>query len=148
VFSEQAYEGPYAGNGADLLLTMDGYRYIAFPMFASDTSLVAPQVRGDSGCHRLPGIMMASGPAVRQGAQVEGAQISDLAPTILYRMGLPVPDNMDGQVLTDLFSPEFVDANPVRRTASETSRHLPEQEWRPEEAAEIEDRLRGLGYLG
>ena len=148
IFQEQAYEGPYAGQGADLLPIMDGFRYIAFPMFASDTQLVAPQVRGDSGCHRLHGILMASGPAVRPGATLEGVRITDLAPTILYRLGLPVPADMDGRVLTEMFDPGFVRDTPVRRADAETLRQRPEHEWQPDEAAEIEDRLRGLGYLG
>lgn len=148
IFQEQAYQGPYAGQGADLLLIMDGFRYIAFPMFASDTRLVAPQVRGDSGCHRLNGILLAGGAAVRSGVTLSGARIVDLAPTILYRLGLPVPEDMDGRVLTEMFEPEFVGLTPVRRAVAEAAYRRPEHAWQPQEQAEIEARLRGLGYLG
>jgi predicted AlkP superfamily phosphohydrolase/phosphomutase len=155
IFKEQVYEGPYAERGADLLLVMDGFRYIAFPLFASNTQIVTPQVRGDSGCHRLHGILLASGPAVRQGIELDGAQIIDLAPTILYRMGLSVPDDMDGRVLTEMFEPTFVHVTPLQRcpepvegqAEAETARRHPEHELLPEEQAEIEARLRSLGYL-
>lgn len=147
IFKEQVYQGPYTERGADLLLVMDGFRYIAFPLFASDAQLVTPQVRGDSGCHRLHGILLAYGPAVRQGMKLDGARIIDLAPTILYRMGLPVPENMDGRVLTEMFEPAFVHATPVRQAETETAHRDPEHELLPEEQAEIEARLRSLGYL-
>ncbi len=151
IFKEQVYQGPYAERGADLLPVMDGFRYIAFPLFASNAQLVTPQVRGDSGCHRLHGILLADGPAVRQGIELDGARIIDLAPTILYRMGLPVPGDMDGCVLTEMFEPAFVRATPLQQTEAEagepTADRRPEHELLPEERAEIEARLRSLGYL-
>ena len=147
IFKEQVYEGPYAERGADLLPVMDGFRYIAFPLFASNTRLVTAQVRGDSGCHRLHGILLACGPAVRQGMKLDGARIIDLAPTILYRMGLPVPDDMDGRVLTEMFESAFVRATPLQQAEAETVHRRPEHELLPEERAEIEARLRSLGYL-
>lgn len=148
IFREQVYEGPYAEQGADLLLIMDDFRYIAFPLFASDTQLVTAQVRGDSGSHRLQGILLACGPAVRRGVELDGARIIDLAPTILYRMGLPVPEDMDGRVLTEMFEPSFVGVTPLQRAEAEAVHPRPEHEWQSEERAEIEARLRGLGYLG
>ena len=155
IFREQVYEGPYAEQGPDLLPIMDGFRYIAFPLFASNAEVVTTQVRGDSGCHRLHGILLAHGSAVRQGTKLDGARIIDLAPTILYRMGLPVPADMDGRVLTEMFEPAFVRATPVQRcpelakgqAEAGTAYHGPEHTLLPEEQAEIEARLRGLGYL-
>ncbi len=42
-----------------------------------------------------------------------GAQIIDLAPTILHLMGVPVPDDMDGQVLTEALKDEYLIRYPV-----------------------------------
>lgn len=147
IFKEQVYEGPYAERGADLLPIMDGFHYIAFPLFASNAQIVTPQVRGDSGCHRLHGILLAGGPAVRQGTELDGAQIIDLAPTILYRMGLPVPGDMDGRVLLEMFEPSFVRTAPLQQVEAEAAYPHPEHELPPEEQEEIEARLRSLGYL-
>jgi len=151
IFKEQVYQGPYAERGPDLLPIMDGFRYIAFPLFASNAQLVTAQVRGDSGCHRLHGILLAHGPAVQQGIELDGAQIIDLAPTILYRMGLPVPNDMDGRVLMEMFEPAFVRATPLQQAEAEAGEPMahrrPEHELLPEERAEIEARLRSLGYL-
>lgn len=37
----------------------------------------------------------------------------DIAPTILYLMGRPVPRDMDGKVLLDIIEDEFKIQNPV-----------------------------------
>lgn len=48
--------------------------------------------------HRLHGVLVAAGPGIRPGT-VEGATVLDIAPTVLARLGLPVPEDMPGQVL-------------------------------------------------
>jgi arylsulfatase A-like enzyme len=40
---------------------------------------------------------------------VTGAELVDLAPTILYAVGAPVPRDLDGRVLTEVFTPEFLE---------------------------------------
>ena len=68
----------------------------------------------------------------------------DLAPTILHLMRLPVLANMDGQVLTDMVS----GSRPVERTAPSAPSPDAYGSLSAEEEAEVEDRLRALGYLG
>jgi predicted AlkP superfamily phosphohydrolase/phosphomutase len=145
---EQVCHGPHCDEGPDLHLIMDGYRVIAFPLFATDNRVVTEQIRGDSGCHRANGIFLARGPHVRVGQRIEGANIADLAPTILHAFGLPVSLDMDGRVLTQVFADDHLAHLPVEfETAGVTSTEK-SYELNPEEARELEDRLRGLGYLG
>jgi predicted AlkP superfamily phosphohydrolase/phosphomutase len=143
VHSDQVVHGPYAHRSPDLHVVMDNHQTIAFPLFATDRHIVTRQIRGDSGCHRPHGIFIARGPEIRPGETVEGAHIMDLAPTILHLMKLPVPDDMDGRVLSEaLATPrpvEYQAANATDRADAELS---------AEETAEVEDRLRTLGYLG
>ncbi|HIE39527.1 MAG TPA: hypothetical protein EYH30_07450 [Anaerolineales bacterium] len=141
---DQVAHGPYAHRGPDLHVVFDGYRAIAFPLFATDSRLVTRQIRGDSGCHRLHGLLIAWGAGVRPGQAVEGARILDLAPTILHLMGLPVPDDMDGKVLTSLLSSD----RPVVYEHVDREAAAAEEGLSAEESAEVEDRLRALGYLG
>jgi arylsulfatase A-like enzyme len=75
---------------------------------------------------------------------VEGARILDLAPTILHLMGLPVPDDMDGRVLTEALST----SRPVERQSASLADEGAGAGLSAEETAEVEDRLRALGYLG
>ncbi|HZY42618.1 MAG TPA: alkaline phosphatase family protein, partial [Anaerolineae bacterium] len=104
---EEAAHGPYAEQGADLHLILDGYRTIAFPLFATEGRVLTPQIRGDSGCHRLHGIFIGQGAAFEPGTIIDGARIIDLAPTILHILGRPVPADMDGRVLTEALSADL-----------------------------------------
>jgi len=141
---DQAAHGPYASRGPDLHVVFDGYRAIAFPLFATDNRLVTRQIRGDSGCHRLHGLLVAWGAGVKRGQAVESARITDLAPTILHLMGLPVPDDMDGRALTSLLTL----TRPVEYERVVEGGVKDEAGLSAEEAAEVEERLRSLGYLG
>lgn len=73
-----------------------------------------PQI---SGTHeRAPdGFVLAFGPPVAPRALAAGARASvvDVAPTLLYFLGLPVGRDMDGFARTDLFKPEFTSDKPV-----------------------------------
>ncbi|MFH0980212.1 MAG: alkaline phosphatase family protein [Planctomycetota bacterium] len=46
---------------------------------------------------------IASGGAVRCRALPDGLRVTDIAPTVLYALGLPMPDNLDGAPATALF---------------------------------------------
>ena len=141
---DQVAHGPYASRGADLHLVLDGYRAVAFPLFAADHRIITSQIRGDSGCHRRHGMLIAWGDGIRSGGAIKGARIMDLAPTILHLLGLPVPDDMDGRVLESAISaPHSVEYR--RRDLSGPQAQVGLS---TEESAEVEERLRSLGYLG
>jgi hypothetical protein len=101
-----------------------------------------------NGFHRMNGILLAYGPRIQRGAQVEGATMVDIAPTVLYDLGLSVPTNMDGRVLTDMLDPGHVTANPIHRerplTQAEGAVGTGHTE---DEQAQVADRLAGLGYI-
>ncbi len=143
---EEAAHGPYADQGADLHLILDGYKTIAFPLFATEGRVLTPQIRGDSGCHRLHGIFIGQGEAFEQGTSINGARIIDLAPTILHILGQPVPEDMDGRVLTDALSIELRGKSAEVSAATTTSQA--QVDLTADEQAEVEERLRALGYLG
>jgi predicted AlkP superfamily phosphohydrolase/phosphomutase len=145
---DRVVSGPYASRGADLHLVLDGYRAIAFPLFAADRRIVTRQIRGDSGCHRRHGILIAWGAGIRSGERVENARIMDLTPTILHLMGLPVPDDMDGRVLSEALTVRRPVEYEREMVAEVAAAPRAEGELSAEEIAEVEKRLRSLGYLG
>ncbi len=67
-----------------------------------------------SGTHeRAPdGFVLAFGPSVAAGRPPR-ASVVDLAPTLLYFLGLPVGRDMDGFARIDLFTPAFTSDKPV-----------------------------------
>ncbi len=66
-----------------------------------------------TGAHRPYGFLVASGKNIIQGKTVEGASIMDIAPTILYLLGQPIPQDMDGKVLLDMIDGDFKSNNPA-----------------------------------
>jgi len=64
------------------------------------------------GNHMLYGIFLAYGPSIKKGCKIENAKIYDITPTILHIFGLPIPKDMDGRVLMEIFEP---DSEPAKR---------------------------------
>lgn len=101
-----------------------------------------------SGGHSPEGILIAGGAPFKKGG-IEGAKIVDLLPTILYLLGLEIPDDLDGRVLEEIFDESYWKANPPRYRAMETPRErVSEEGLTAEEEEAVKERLRGLGYLG
>lgn len=74
----------------------------------------------------------------------------DIAPTVLQLLGVPVPSDMDGRVLTELLGPtvprhHLPAHSPV--LAERTPAVLAELEYSAEDDAAIQRRLTDLGYL-
>ncbi len=141
---EELYSGPFLDDMPDLVFALR-------PGFAGSPmqpDLWAPTGWG-SGDHSMEGLFVAWGAGTAPG-RVAGAELIDVAPTALYLMGQPVPTTMDGQVLTAALDPAELAAAPPRREEAPTPapRALPAGEsLSAAEEAEIQDRLRGLGYL-
>jgi arylsulfatase A-like enzyme len=74
------------------------------------------------------------------------ASLLDIAPTVLYAMGVPIPDVMDGDPLTDVFTRNFRERHGVtRRPLSELVQRTNDGTGRNTEA--VQDRLEDLGYI-
>ncbi len=55
--------------------------------------------------HDKDGIFLAWGPNIKKGLEIkEWKHIQDIAPTILHMMDLPVPNDMDGKVMQEIFT--------------------------------------------
>jgi len=105
-------------------------------------------VYGNSGDHRMHGIMLGRGPELRSGLKVDGARIIDFAPTILHSFGVDVPSDMDGRVLEEIFTDEYMGQQPVRISDAGFAESEKLGAMTDEESDEIRERLRGWGYLG
>ena len=59
------------------------------------------------------GVVFFYGKGIRKGRTVEGMNIVDIAPTLLYCFGLPVGKDMDGIVISEIFLRDYTAENPV-----------------------------------
>jgi predicted AlkP superfamily phosphohydrolase/phosphomutase len=144
---EEIYEGPYVEAAPHILFQLEP-GYLATHTSASGDFVQDVSSEG-KGCHAMEGILVVAGPHVAEGRAIAEAHIVDLAPTILHIMGLPVPNGMDGRVLSELFTPAFQEGHPITFEEGESKEEVEFEErvYSPEEEAHIEERLRGLGYL-
>ncbi|MHC4474162.1 MAG: alkaline phosphatase family protein [Planctomycetota bacterium] len=157
---EELYHGENFEKAPDLVVTFKDMGYVPRPSYTVAPSVVLRTIpRGDleklesntraNARHLTNGILLMRGKGIRQGHKIDGAHIMDLAPTILYVMGLPVPTDMDGKALETAFDEEFLSNNPIRHKGLEVS-YEPKEEiaaYSPEEEEAIRQRLGDLGYL-
>ena len=134
------YHGPFTEWSPDMVIE---YNNLHDPE-ASDP----PQNPFLEGGHTPNGVFLAYGPEI-QATRLEPANLIDLAPTLLHLFEQPVPPDMDGRVLTDIFTPAYQEARPVRfgdRPARHETDHAATG-YTKEEEAEVNEQLRQLGYL-
>ena len=149
----EVYHGDFVDRAPDLVIEWDarsaphGMRWDG----GAEPLIIPPRPANRnswSGTHRSEGIFIAQGPHIRRNAQIDRVLQYDIAPTLLYLQGIPVPSDLDGRVLTELFEPAYLqehpisNAGPVDVTATAATGELSEQD-----AALIETRLRDLGYI-
>ncbi len=71
----------------------------------------------------------------------------DIAPTILYLMGLPVDPDMDGMVLKDAIEKEILEQNPIETGDLNTCSFATGEVYTKEEEEELKAHLKSLGYF-
>ena len=76
------------------------------------------------------------------------SHLINLPATILFSLGLPIPEEMDSKVLTDIFTPSFLESNKIKYNSTFKS---PDRQGKhvltSEEEEKMKDHLRSLGYL-
>jgi predicted AlkP superfamily phosphohydrolase/phosphomutase len=147
---EQIFPGPVGSLGPDITLEMrDGGLISILPR--EEIVSRRPMV---SGAHRPVGIFGASGPGIRKGFDAGELSILDVAPTILYSLGLPIYKSFEGRVPEEIFEKGIMENKPITKAAD------PGEEQETDQAAETEtsemseedervvmERLRELGYI-
>jgi len=144
---DEVFQGPHHDAAPDLtLLLRDGGLVSILPSPAAVSK--RPAVCGS---HRPVGVFGARGPAIRPGVAAEELSILDVAPTVLYSLGLPLPEELQGRVPEEIYQDDYWKAHPVRKVVGKTAGGGPTVNGAI--ATEVEDeetvleRLRELGYI-
>ena len=137
---EELYHGAYLRYAPDIILEPNVF--VSFLLRS-----VEPFEDTAVNYHSRDGIFLAWGPDVNRGTVVNDAEIVDLTPTILHLMDLPVPEDVDGNMLREIFKPGSAPYDrPIRfrqgtGLKTSTSGQQPDEDERA-----VRDRLRALGY--
>jgi predicted AlkP superfamily phosphohydrolase/phosphomutase len=140
---EELFKGRFADEAPDIVLEAATLYSLTHARTAIEP---ADWLSGD---HRIEGVLVAAGPTVNTGAFSEGSsfQLVDLAPTILAAAGAPASVRHSGTALSAVAGEESV--HRAMGTESEVERidAGAEAGLDDSEAEEVEEHLRGLGYL-
>jgi predicted AlkP superfamily phosphohydrolase/phosphomutase len=152
---EELYHGPHADLSPDLTVVLTDWRYRTIGLHDFTTNKVISPAFGPTGDHRMEGILIASGPAFQAGAIPQDACLLDIAPTVLHLLGVPVPDDMDGRVLSEVLDPIVAQSAPALVLepelagveASGSPGISAKSSYSKEDDTAIQQRLADLGYL-
>src|SRR5262249_22922618 len=111
---EEIYAGPRVADAPDIAFLPHDMRYLPLGNADFTSNKFIVDAFGISGCHRMHGVMIASGGPIAPGSRLQAANIVDVAPTILYLMDQCLPNDLDGRVLSEMISSEYLSANPMR----------------------------------
>jgi predicted AlkP superfamily phosphohydrolase/phosphomutase len=145
---EEAFAGPHEGIGPDLsLLLADGATMSILP--SQELVVRRPEPAGH---HREVGMFLAAGPGIRAGEAVGELSLVDVAPFVLHRLGLPVPDDMAGRVPVELLEDAELAAHPPRTVPAAAPAAVAavtpdDLELDADEQAGVMQRLKALGYV-
>jgi predicted AlkP superfamily phosphohydrolase/phosphomutase len=143
---EEAFTGTHAALAPDLTLSLRDGGFVS--ILPSD--LVLKPRPEPAGTHRPHGIFMAAGPGISRGASVLPLSILDVAPTVLYTLGLPIPEDFEGSVPRQIFEPSHIRAHPILQGPPTRSPHDAEPGAPTLDAdmeTEVIKQLKALGYL-
>jgi len=143
----ELYHGDYFFRAPDLVAVLRP-GYAPSPnsvLLGFDDDVVGPapvDTRTTAGLHpvTVAGLAIAVGLPFAAGQVIAQAPLTSIAPTILHALGLPIPMDIDAEVITDLFVPTFMQQFPIQRAEQRSGLSREDEE-------EIITRLRGLGYL-
>jgi len=99
---EELYHGQFADLAPDIVVVAEKY----YPLTSSSELRLCEPTTAISATHTRQGVFMAFGTDIKkEGLRLVGLKIYDIAPTILHILGLPVPKDMDGRVVSEIFKP-------------------------------------------
>jgi predicted AlkP superfamily phosphohydrolase/phosphomutase len=106
---EEVFAGIAMETAPDLTLTLRDHGFVSI----KDSYPVVQKLDEVIGTHHPDGVFIAYGAGIKKGEQIPLRNIVDVAATLLYSLGLPVPEDFEGVVPQELFTENHLEQNPV-----------------------------------
>ncbi len=103
---KELYSGDRVELLPDLIFTVNDWSCVVTKTKDNYLYLDEPYSPRHTGSHRLHGIFIVWGKDVKNGVNMPEISILDIAPTILHMYSAPLPSNINGRVLKDVFHPD------------------------------------------
>lgn len=140
--ASEVYDGPYVDGGPDVLLNQAPGVHIEGKIGNVEAFGDPGKWRGEN---KRDGLFVAYGPGIDPDAELEGMQITEIAPTVLHLHGAAIPADMDHSPRTELFADG---TDPAERDVEFTSGDSTGSAVSdPRQDTDVEKRLNDLGYL-
>jgi len=148
---EEIYAGPYLDTLPDIVF-IPKPKYMTFEEYEFAANSIITRAEAVSATHKLNGILLMKGPGIKKGLCLQNAEITDIAPTVLHFLGLPIPEDMDGKVLVEALTSSYLSLNSISystevKSAKGSLLGRKEEAYSREDEEELKSRLRELGYL-
>ena len=144
---EDIYSGPNTHNTPDIIVEL-AHEYDSGSEIDELITEIPPILLNTiSGYHRPAGILAASGKNIISDNSKTNVNIMDLAPTILYLMGLPVDQDIDGRIITEMIEPSYLAISPQIDSHKEEYLNYKEDKLSEEDESKIMSALCEMGYM-
>jgi predicted AlkP superfamily phosphohydrolase/phosphomutase len=147
---EEVFNGDFMHLLPDLIIMPEeGYRFVGFPRDDGTKKIWDDSIEVMSGWHRLQGVFLANGPKIKKGVRLAEVTIYDVAPTILHILGVPIPQEIDGRVLREIFEDDSDIAGlPIKFRNKMGPYDSKEKDYYSDDEEKLSlERLKRLGYV-
>ncbi len=143
---EDAYSpSPFGADPApDLFLLTRNMDTMVQGQFTQQAKVFKKTSRG-YGFHHPDGILLATGQSVRRVSF--RAHITDVAATALHVLGIPLPEDLDGRVRKEIFTPDSEYATRTLPRQAPSVRESKEKRYTKKEEEKVKAELAALGYM-
>jgi len=152
----EACPGPFGEAIPDLVVTFDEDIYCEAvtatnpftgePVTVDDASPGTWELQHRA-FHRRDGVLLAAGPGISVSDETVQGSVMDIAPTALYLLGLPIPEDLEARLLEEVLETAMLREHPPAAGPPLPAREAAEAALSAEDRAKVEERLRELGYL-
>lgn len=158
------FSSVHTGEGLYPVRTVDNVPDLILDFYDADWNIAAAFRRGadleqiedryfaqnlaEFGHHGRDGLFVFAGEHFNTGPASFDGSVMDVPATLLHLYGVPIPEDFDGQVLTEAFTSDFMAQHPIRfQEGDPPLTPLAESEYTAEQAAEVANHLKMLGYI-
>jgi predicted AlkP superfamily phosphohydrolase/phosphomutase len=148
---EEAFPGDANSRAPDLTLVLEDYGFLSV-LNADEVVKRRPE---EAGTHNPLGVFMAGGEGIEGPQALSQLEIIDVAPTLLHSLGMTIPEDMEGRVVTECYQREALARMPLEYAGAATAAAAQLETRAAEEPVKMDEdeqeklfaKLKLLGYM-